>query len=117
MKIKGFWLKKHCFAVCQRITWNIIFTSDDFPNQLAYTVTGELGIDNQQIFIRFMYWVVFLNDEFVTVELKKPAYFYCSTKRAIEVESLIIKDAYNTRIGLKLIDILYRSTSSYYKQY
>jgi len=63
-----------------------------------------------------MCWVVFLND-FMTIELKKPAYFYCSTKRAIEVESLIIKDAYNTRIRLKLIDILYHSTPSFYYKY
>jgi len=30
--------------------------------------------------------------------IKKPTYFYGSTKRAITVESYIIKDAYNIRI-------------------
>jgi len=91
---------------------NIVFISDYFSGQLTCTVTGELGIDNQQIFKCFMCWVIFLNDyEFVTVEFKNSApTSTVRTKRAIEVESLIIKDAYNTRIGLTLIDILYRST-------
>ena len=47
--------------------------------------------------------------------IEKPTYFYCSTTRTIEVESLIIKDAYNTRIGLTLIDISYHLTPSYYE--
>jgi len=33
----------------------------------------------------------------------------------VEKSDTIIKDPYNTRIGLKLIDILYHSTPSYYK--
>jgi len=64
---------------------NEIVTSNTFKAKLG-------GIDNQQIFECFMCWIR-------NCWIKKTAYFYYSTKRVIEVDSLITKDAYNVRIA------------------